>query len=222
MNDEKYEAPKQSKGDVAHSIVKAGLSSVPVIGSAAAELFQNVVQPPLEKRRIQWMDQVGKKLTELEENGLKLEELQENEQFISAAMHASQIALRNHQSEKLESLRNALVNIAKGQAPDEAVQHMFLDYVDSLTSLHIQILKLFQSPTPPPNVTMGALSHVLEFNMPDLKNRRELYDQIWRDLYSRGFVKTDSLHSMMSGNGLVQKRTSEFGDSFIDFITESG
>jgi hypothetical protein len=113
MNDEKYEAPKQSKGDVAHSIVKAGLSSVPVIGSAAAELFQNVVQPPLEKRRIQWMDQVGKKLTELEENGLKLEELQENEQFISAAMHASQIALRNHQSEKLESLRNALEVISK-------------------------------------------------------------------------------------------------------------
>lgn len=60
------------------------------------ELFQVIIKPPLEKRRQQWMADVGEKLLELESNGLKLEHLQNNEQFISAVMLASQAALRTH------------------------------------------------------------------------------------------------------------------------------
>jgi len=85
MTDDKLQAPKRMKGDAAHAIAKAGLLAVPVIGGSAAELFQNVIQPPLEKRRTEWMVQVGEKLQELEENGLKIDELQENEEFISTS-----------------------------------------------------------------------------------------------------------------------------------------
>lgn len=221
MTDDKLDVPKQTKGDIAHSLVKAGLSSVSVIGGAAAELFQNVVRPPLEKRRLEWMRQVGEKLEELEGNGLDLKNLQENDQFISASMHASQIALKTHQAEKLEALRNAVINIARGQSPDEARQHMFLNFVDDLTETHIKIMKLFQSPEAPPNLFSGGLSDVLEFNMPEMRGHRELYDQIWNELNSKGLVNTPSLHGMISANGLIAKRTSEFGDSFLDFITLS-
>ena len=82
MTEDKLQVPKKTKGDAAHAIAKAGLSAIPVIGGPAAELFQNVIQPPLEKRRIEWMQQVGEKLQELEENGLKMEDLKENEEFI--------------------------------------------------------------------------------------------------------------------------------------------
>jgi hypothetical protein len=34
--------------------------TIPVVGGPAAELFQQVVQPPLEKRRIAWMANVAK------------------------------------------------------------------------------------------------------------------------------------------------------------------
>lgn len=220
MDKEKLEVPEPSKRDVAHSITKAGLSAIPIVGGAAVELFQNVVQPPLEKRRVAWMAQVGEKLQELEEKGLNLETLQENEQFISAAMYASQLALRTHKEEKLSALRNAVANIATGQAPEEAMQHLFLNFVDSLTELHIQILKLFQSPTPPPNMSMGGLSSVLEYNMPEMRGRRDLYDQLWKDLYTRGLINTDGMHTAMSGNGLGQKRTTGMGDAFLRFISE--
>lgn len=166
------------------------------------------------------MVQVGEKLQELEKNGLKIEELQENEEFISAVMHASQIALRTHQNEKLEALRNAILNVAKGQAPEEALQNVFLNLIDSFTELHLRILKVFQNPEPPQNMSMGGLSNVLEHNIPELRGRRELYDQLWKDLYSRGLVNTDGLHVTMTGHGLGEKRTTGIGDAFLKFIEE--
>ena len=220
MTDDKLQAPKRTKGDVAHAITKAGLSAIPVIGGPAAELFQNVIQPALEKRRAEWMVQVGEKLRELEENGLNIEELKENDEFVSAVMHASQIALRTHQNKKLEALRNAILNVAKGQAPEEALQNVFLNLIDSFTELHFRILKLFQNPVPPQNMSMGGLSNVLEHNIPELGGQRELYDQLWKDLYSRGLVNTEGLHVTMTGHGLGQKCTTGIGDAFLKFIEE--
>lgn len=220
MADNKLKAPKQSKGDVAHTLVKAGLSAIPYVGGPAVELFQCLIQPPLEKRRGEWMAQVGEKLQELEASGLKLDELQKNEEFVSAVMHASQIALRTHQKAKLDALRNTIVNVAKGHAPDEALQNVFLNLVDSFTELHLEILKVFQAPSPPSSMSVGGLNSVLEHNIPRLRGHRELYDQLWKDLYSRGLVNTDGLHMTMSGSGLGQKRTTGIGDTFLKFIEE--
>jgi hypothetical protein len=154
--DDKLKVPKRTGGDAAHAVVKAGLSAVPVVGGTAVELFQYVVQPPLEKRREKWMTDVDEKLHELESNGLKLEDLQNNQEFVSAVMHASQVALRTHHDAKLEALRNAILNVATGQGPNETLQHLFLEFVDSFTELHLRILKLFQAPPAPPGMSMGG------------------------------------------------------------------
>ena len=107
MNKEMKSVPSNSKGDVLHAITKAGLSAIPIVGGPAVELFQYVVQPPLEKRRFEWMTSIGEKLNELEENKFDLEKLKNDENFISVMMNASQMALRTHQEEKLDALRNA-------------------------------------------------------------------------------------------------------------------
>ena len=214
------EPPKASKGDLVHAVAKAGLSAIPVLGCPAAELFQFIIQPPLERRRTEWMAAIGEKLQELQDRGARLEDLAENEEFITAAMHASNIVLRTHQQEKLEALRNAVVNIAVGQAPDDALQHMFFRWIESLSPLHLRFLKFFQAPTPQPGLSMGGLSSVLEHNMPELRGKRHIYDQVWKDLYSSGLVNTESLHVTMSGNGLTEKRTSELGDAFMAFIAD--
>lgn len=179
-----------------------------------------MIQAPLDKRRTEWMQAVGEKLQELETNGLNLEELQNNEQFISAVMHATQSAMRTHVSAKREALRNAILNVATGQAPEEIEQHLLLSFIDTLTEMHLRILSAFHAPTPQPTLTMGGLSDVLEFNIPDLRNRREIYDQLWKDLYVRGLVNTEQLHTTMSGNGLAQRRTSNLGESLLKFISE--
>lgn len=212
-------APEATGKDAAHAAGRAVLAAIPFAGGAAVEIFQHVIQPPLEKRRTEWMNDVGKRLSKLEEDGIKLESLSENEQFVSAVMSASQVAIRTHQAEKLEALRNAVENVARGQAPDEALQHMFFGFVDSLVPLQIQMLKLFQAPPVMEGIMAGGLSMVLEQNIPSLRGHRDIYDQFWRDLYARGLVNTDGLHTMMSGNGLSQKQTTNLGDQFLRFIT---
>lgn len=218
LSENNLKVPKVTSGDALHAIARAGLSAIPFAGGAAVELFQAVVQPPIEKRRQKWMSEVGDRLLELEAKGLKLEDLQNNEQFISAVMHASQAVIRTHQDAKLKALRNAVINIAIGQAPDETHQHLLLNFVDSFTEQHLRILKLFQNPKPPPNISMGGLSTVLEHNIPELQQYRELYIQLWKDLYSKGLVNTEGLNVTMSGNGLEAKRTTELGDSLLRFI----
>ena len=227
MSDKKkYEPPKSGGGDISYAVVKAGLGSIPVAGAAAAELLGLVVTPPLERRRNEWMAEVGDALRQLEAKmGVVIETLQDNDQFVDAAIEATQIALRTSNAEKKEALRNALLNVALPNPPEETVQKMFLSFIDTLTVWHIKLLGLFDNP--PKfieknnlrfNVTMGSMSHLLETAFPELKGRQNLYDLIWKDLYSRGLVNTDGLHTMMTGGGIVAQRTTELGKGFIAFI----
>jgi hypothetical protein len=185
------------------------------------ELFQHLVQPPLERRRTEWMRQVGAKLLELEERGLHTDDLQENEKFVSAMLHATHIALRTHVEEKLTALRNAITNVAKGQTIDEAERHLFFEFIDSFTEYHLKLLRLFQSPPAVPGLSMGGLNSVIVFAYPELRNRGEICDQLWRDLYLRGLVDTERLQVTMSESGLRAKRTTSLGDSFLKLILES-
>jgi hypothetical protein len=214
------DVPAKSNYDHVHALTKAGLSAIPLVGGPAVELFQALVQPPLEKRRNEWMQAMGDRLRQLEDKGLKLESLQSNEPFISAVMHATQAAIRTHATSKREALSNALLNIAIGQGPDETVQHLLLNFIDDLTEMHLRILKVFHEPPILNNLTMGGLSYVLEHAIPDLRNRRDIYDQLWRDLYSRGLVTTEGLHITMSGSGLAARRTTGLGESLLKFISE--
>jgi hypothetical protein len=81
--------------------------------------------------------EVGKKVA-----GLKLEDLVGNEAFVSATTQATVIAIRTHQREKREYLRNAVLNIAKGVTPDEIKQQFFLNTIEAFSAAHIKALNV--------------------------------------------------------------------------------
>lgn len=215
------DVPEPSRGDVAHALTKAGLSAIPVVGGPAVELFQLLVQPPLERRRTAWMEQVGQKLLELEAKGLDLSKLQENEQFITAVMQASSAAIRTHQQAKLDALKNAIIHIAIGEAPEETFQHILLGFIDEFSEMHFRVLAFAHTPLAPGGLAMGSLASVLEDNIPTLRGQNTLYNQIWKDLYVRGLVSTEGLNTTMSGNGLSQSRTSPIGITLLNLISTS-
>jgi hypothetical protein len=101
-------------------------------------------------------------------------------------------------------------------------------FLDLFTVWHLRVLKLFQDPQgwaqhnrhQFPSFYMGGLSSVLESAYPELGSRRELYDQLWQDLYQRGLVNTDSMHTTMTATGMMAKRTTVLGDQFLRFIEE--
>lgn len=222
------EKPKPTSGDTTHTVIKVGLSTIPLLGGPAAEIFAAVVTPPLTKRRDEWVESIANELKKLEEkvDGFKIENLAKNEVFITTVMQATQSAIRNHQQEKLEALRNAVINTALSTI-DENINMIFLNFIDTLTPWHLKILKLFNDPVEWgkqngitwPNWSAGGASMLLEHALPELKGRREFYDQIARDLYIRGLWNSESLHGMTTSHGLFGSRSTAMGKNFIRFIT---
>lgn len=223
MSESKVPAP--SVGDAAHASLRAILGAIPLGGSAAVELFNWLIKPPLERRRDEWMREVGEQLEALDRNnGIDLKGLQSDPVFIDTLLQASHVAMRNSSNEKHNALRNAICNSAKPGAPDAAMRQMFLRWIDDFNEWHLRILELFHEPRrawTDDSHTTCSLSYVLETVYPELHGRRSLYDQMWRDLYSAGLVTTDSLHGMMSGRGTLQSRTSDLGKAFLKFIRVS-
>lgn len=226
------EKPKPSKGDVAHTIVRAGLSAVPVVGGPAAELFSAIIVPPLTKRRDEWVESIGRELQELEKKveGFEIESLSRNETFVTIVMHATQIAIRNHQQEKLQALRNAVVNTALGIDIDDDLKQTFLEYVDTLTPSHLRVLEFLNNPrdygerhaVKYGSYMTGGVSTILVEAIPELKDRREFYDQLVKDLHARGLVNVDEndIHVTTSETGMFASRTTETGRKFLAFVTE--
>lgn len=200
-------------------------------GNVASELWA-LLGPPVSQRRDAWLEDLARRLHDLEGKieGFRFDDLGQNEQFVSATLQATQSALRTHQKEKLEALRNALLNIAIERSPDEDEQTMFLGYIDELSTWHIRLLVFLQNPLKLVNERkgrteyyMGSISQPLEEVYPELRGKREFYDQIMRDLRSRGFINSsaDVLHTTMtaSTSGMFAKRTTETADRFLSFIT---
>jgi len=222
--------PKKNVGDIAHATTRTLISSLlPGVGGAAAELFSAILTPPIESRREEWMKNIADGLAELEKkvDGLSVESLSKNDEFVSSLLHASQVVTRNHQQGKREALRSAVLNVAAGNAPNEDLQLMFLGFVDTMTSWHLRILAFLQNPQKylevneisAPNISAGAISHVLEAAFPDLQGERNFYDQVVKDLFSRGLINTDGIHVTMTSQGIYASRTTKMGNAFIDFIT---
>lgn len=222
------ERPEPEKWDLVHTLVKAGIAGVPLIGGAAAELISKVIAPPLEKRRNQWLDDIAERLKSLEGavDGFRVEDLSQNETFITVVMHATQIAIRNHQQEKLEALRNAVLNTAMSKAPENDRQLMFLKFIDELTPWHLRLLRFFDAPETwgsrhnisYPNWHGGSPGNLLEFTFEELRGQRDFYDQIVRDLHYRGLMSIDSLHTRMTLRGMFESRTTEMAKEFLAFI----
>lgn len=217
-------------GDAAHEISKAVISVVPVASGPLVALFENIFTAPLNKRKQQWFEELADVITEIQEklDGVTLEWLSRNEMFITAALQASQIAIRNHKQEKIEALRNALFNSVQPTAPSEDKQLMFFKLIDDLTPWHLRLLGLLNDPArwmeknavKNPGWGMGGVSTVIEYCLPDLRGARDFYDQLVRDLQTGGLVHQGSfLHVTMTGGGMLASHTSEMGKEFISFIS---
>lgn len=216
----------ESTGDKIHRVVRSVMGLMPA-GGTAVEIFNSLITPPLEGRKKKWMIDVTESLQKLEEKEVNLYDIFKNEEFFSTLIEASAAAIKTHEKEKLSALKSAVINSAKGEAPEFSKREIFLRYISEFTVWHIKILTFFKGPSewldknssPIPKLVAGSRSHVLLRAYPELKDEKAFYDQVWKDLFSRGLVSTNSLGGMMTGSGLMQKCTSEAGEEFIKFIT---
>lgn len=232
----------ESEGDKAHRVVRSALSMFPVLGGPAVEIFNAIITPPLEKRRANWIKDVTEAINLLiERNQATFEGLQNNETFITSVVQATQIVLRNHQAEKLEALRNAVLNSALHNAPEEDLQTMFLGMIDIFTQWHWRILKFCNEAEGinidhKPSVTIQHIdpslpnklkqashyvhqqSRHLESTFPLLKDRSKFYMQILLELSQRGLIeRTGNVEDTPPTDDWFE--ITSFGKQFIRFIS---
>jgi hypothetical protein len=225
-----HSPPEPSGKDIAHTAVRAVVSSVPLVGGPAVELFNLVVTPPIEKRRQEWMRAIGEGLQQLEEKQKTVvEDLKANDVFIDTVLQASQAVVRTSQNDKKEALRNAVLNAALPHPPSESRQHMFISWVETYTVWHLRLLKLFSDPIkwyeerrrqPPQYVIAGSLGQMLCDAYPDLRSERDFYEKVAMDLYHDGLFRSEHLHVNMSGQGVYEKRATPLAEEFLQFIAD--
>lgn len=222
---------KINKNDIVYAAKKGFIASIPTIGGVASELFSLAISSPMEKRRDEWINSIAQQIEDISNqiNEISLESLSSNDEFVSLVLSTTQIALRNHKEEKLIALRNIVKNTLIAIEPNEEYRAIFLSMIDTLTVTHIKLLILFNNPQQyiennsisfkTEGIMMGNLSQVINACFPELIEHKELYSKAFKDLYMNGLLNTESINGSMTGNGLLQQRTTLFDKKFVDLIS---
>jgi hypothetical protein len=224
----KYAVPTQTKADLIHSTLRAAVGFLPG-GSVALEYLNNLISPPLERRKERWMHDIAEGLMRAEETGAATAERLQDEGFITTLVQATQVAVRNHEKEKLDALRNAVLNTVRPAPPDDSVRQMFVAWVESFTVWHLRILAFLNDPVNQMAMAgkryeRGIVSSVLEslgVAHPELSHRREFSELLIEELMARGLLDKFGLHTMMSGDGWKYPRTTTLGKQFLKFISDT-
>ena len=188
-----------------------------------AALLNYIVIPPLERRRDEWMRDVADAVRRLQDAGrVRIDDLQHDEKFIDAVLTASTAAIRVHDREKRDALRNAVLNSALPGGPEAVQQQIFLAHIDRYTGLHLTLLDMFNNPSgwQPKDRRPVSKQNARAFVWSVFPNlREELAQGVWADLYHDGFVTTPVIDNGMEGS-TVAPRTTPYGRSFLDFVKE--
>ncbi len=175
-------------------VVEMGIAAVPGIGGPLQIAFQEAAGRRLTDRRTRWLNELADKVCRLQDQVGDFDHLLDQDTFMDAVTTASQIADWTSRTEKLELLRNAVVNSVLPDAPDDDTQQLFFDMLDRFTPTHVWLLTLLSDPPGwftrhhlnKPNVMMGGKSAVIEAGMPELSSRKDLIDRYAAALSSAG------------------------------------
>jgi hypothetical protein len=215
--------------DYAVTAATLGAMVFPFLGAGTA-LVDLVTKSMRGKRLEDFCERLRLGLNDLSQKiaGLTPAKLAASEEFNSAFFQAAQAAVKTHHVEKLEALRNALLNVAAGTLPDEARQSTFVSLVDRLQPAHLQILKRFQDW--PPSGKYNSWKTTITIQNPGTPTRwikefvsglrnedPDFIRMLVTDLYNSGlsFIKPDATNLPSDGRWIT-----ELGTSFLRFTSE--
>lgn len=218
---------QSSREDIAHTATKAVIAAIPFVGGSAAEIFAAIVTPPINRRRDEWINRISQDLEVLgaQIDRFNIESLRDDETFITTLLQATQTAARNHRKEKLEALRNAVLNTAIGRAPEEDLQILFLSFLDVFTEWHIRILMFLREPNKDfperqRKSQIKTIKPMLRDAFPELEGKLYFMNQIVVDLQLRGLLSSDATKApnRHKQRSIWKDWTTALGKDFLGFI----
>jgi hypothetical protein len=209
---------KPHPDDELYKLLRGAAGAIPVLGSFAQEMLQGVIADPAMRRRDEAIRDILERIQHLE---IAIEELKKNTNFQTSFIQASQIVLRTADQEKIDYLKNAVVNSALAEDLSDTIRHIFMQRLDTLTTLHIRLLTFLDDPSKypaPQGLISGGLMNVIEATFPALRGQQDLTKTILNELEQMGFASGTNPNVTMTGSGLTARRTTNLGHSFLEFI----
>lgn len=201
---------------------KTALSIIPVGGTLVSCVWDSVKANAAQKRMEAWKNLLEERLHKIE---ITLEDVGNNELFTSAMMKATDAAIRTAEETKREYLAN-VVNNTLIIPIEESILMMFLDMIDHLTALHLSILRFFQDPSEggknsADHYYAGSPSRILQDAHPEWVKDMGIISKAVRDLQADGLLQQgEFMNVIMSGQGMISPRITDFGNSFLRYISK--
>jgi len=210
---------KPTTNDYLIAGLKGGVSAIPLVGGAITEFMNLTIQTPLEKRRKEWIESLYEEIQTLKDKleKFKSDQLSKNEDYISSFTRASQIAIKTHDKEKLDYLRNAVINSVDSEL-HSFEQAIFLNCLDNFTIGHINVLKdihkmALNGPRSSSSEWEDLEIYKISPSIPESTRRF-----IILDLKNKGFLTASYIMLDSSKSTNLSINCSELGEKFIVFL----
>jgi hypothetical protein len=207
--------PQSDDAQTLREAIEKGIEQVPVAGPITNFIVSRFWVPSANCRLEEWLKEFADDF-DRHCDGCRVENIVQDEAFISASIQVARIVVGTHQREKLDYLRNALLNIAVGKGVGEVKQQIFLNAIEVFTPAHVKTLNLIwrslnpgwdQHSVPLP---LRTYSRAIELLVPEIKGQPAIVSAVLADLRNRGFTTLSSADIQFPQGGLVTNLTAEF------------
>lgn len=215
---------KPTKADIAFSITKALAGLLPATGMVAT-LVDEFIPSEVNKRRDSLLLKLERDFEELPE---RVKEVLEKPFFISIFMQSFRSAMATEKEEKIDAYRAIILNTAIEENPDEDEIEVMVKITDSLTPLHIKLIKIFEDPprylAENPEAkerfgspSMGGIGQLIRACLPNYP--QDLVNVAIRDINNSGIGNGMDNAATMTESGMLACRITDFGKRYIKLIT---
>jgi hypothetical protein len=205
------------------NIFKAILATVPFTG-AISSLITDYIPSSRVRRLENFAEQVAEDLKRVSDR-IDESELRTDE-FAYMFERAFRGVAEHYQREKRDAFRGILVNAAIRRDVSQEEKEYFLVLVNSLSVLHLRMLRFMAEPGRylvdvgiAEQRVQGGFSQMFALILPGLD--KHVIESAFGDLYQLGLISTDKgiFHTMTSGQGLtlLGDRVTQLGRRFIEF-----
>jgi len=226
------EPPEPPKTELIDKALSGGLSSFPFVGGIVGAFYQHYIEAPFSKRKLNWERELVDVVNEL---ASRVDALTDDDVLLDAMINATNVAQTTSRQEKIQSLRNGILNSVAPGAPTADEQARFFRLVGELTPSHIVVLRFLEHPGaalersggrwPEPGIHSAhvSLGEMLEVVAPHVNA-----DQGWRDLLvydlagARLCVGFNTLEDTWTEPSDTRTFATPLGSRFLRFISENG
>jgi hypothetical protein len=191
---------KDSDSDKVYNVGKAIINLLPG-GSLGSYIYETYVKSPAHQRLDKFLLSLVEAIIEIED---KVESFSPDSPiFQTALISALGTAMRHHQEQELEALRNTVLNAGLPNAPEADIQRMFLNWLDEFTSWHLMLLRYLHEGT----------YNDLQLVRDDLEVKRPFYNQVLQDLNAKGLIQLKEVYVTKEKNEKYERQFGNLGHS---------